>query len=239
MQTLPTQVIASPRPTAEQLHDPAQYTLVESFLIDNMMDFIRRELHMKPQSSPNPSKKPTGITVLKLLVMAAVGGVIGYELTSLLANKQTDFGWLGQIIPGFVGFFLLLPIHEFIHGLAFRYVGAPKVGYGYSLKSLMVYAYCQAFPLTLRELAFVAVMPFLVITSGLLIGLVFWPAYTAFLVSVLVFHTTGCIGDLALILFWRKNKTRLMYTYDDVENKRMTYFFEKNGNAVTRNLAEP
>ncbi len=134
---------------------------------------------------------------------------------------------LGQIGVAFAGFFVLLPIHEFIHGLAFKRIGALKVGYGYSLKSLIVYAYSQNFLTTTREVAFVAVMPFLIITAGLVTGWILLPAYPVFWGFSLVIHTLGCVGDFVLINYHRKNRHRTIYTYDDVENERKTYFFEE------------
>ena len=91
----------------------------------------------------------------------------------------------------------------------------------------MVYAYSQNFPATMREVAIVAGMPFLVITTGLIIGWVVLPAYPVFWGFSLLMHTLGCLGDFALIMYHRKNRYRTIYTYDDMEGERKTYFFEE------------
>lgn len=216
------------RPTVDELHDSGRYRLIESFRIDDMNQFILRELGTKPPAQ-QPGKR-TWRDWLMLLAIAVVGGVLGFfTATGLLkgVGKPSLVLLLGQFGAALLGLFVLLPLHEFIHGLAFKRVGAPKVGYGYSVKSLIVYAYSQNFPTTLREVAFVAVMPFLVITSALLIGWLLLPAYKVFWVLLLLIHTSACIGDFALIRYWYKNRPRTIYTYDDVEDQRMTYFFER------------
>lgn len=215
------------RPTIHELHNSGRYVLIESFSIDEMNQFIRRELGITAPSTPQ-SRQPIGKKLLLALIMAVFGGIVGYWGASILKN-QTDEGPSGlwQLGAGVVCLFILLPIHEFIHGLAFKYVGAPKVGYGYSLKSLIIYAYSQLFPTTMREVAFVAVMPFVVITSGLVIGWVGWPEYRIVWAILLVMHTSACIGDFVLINYYRKNRHRTIYTYDDIEVERRSYFFEE------------
>ncbi len=93
----------------------------------------------------------------------------------------------------------------------------------------MVYAYAQHFVMTLRELALVAVMPFLLITSALVLAWLVRPAYGTVWGTLLLLHTLGCVGDFALIRYYYKNRRRTMYTYDDVEGERRSYFFEANG----------
>lgn len=215
------------RPTVGQLHHSGRYVLIDSFKIDEMNQFLTRELGMAPKAG-QPSGKRTWQSWLVIVVMLLVGGLVGYVGGSAFASSgpQTNASsYLWQLGAGVLGLFLLLPVHEFIHGLVFKWLGAPKVGYGYSLKSMMVYAYSQNFPTTMREVALVAIMPFLVITSALLVGWTIWPQYTVFWVTLILIHTSACIGDFVLINYHRKNRHRTIYTYDDVEGERKSYFF--------------
>lgn len=216
------------RPTVDELHHSGRYRLIESVKIDEMNQFIMRELGTKP-AAQQPGLR-SWKDYLKLLIFGSVGGSVGFFCTYFLfkdADKVSGQSILWQLVAAVVGLFVLLPIHEFIHGLAFKRIGAPKVGYGYSLKSLIVYAYSQNFPTTMREVAFVAVMPFSVITTGLIVGWIVLPTYSVFWAVLLIIHTTACIGDFVLINYWRKNRPRIIYTYDDVEGERMSYFFEE------------
>jgi cellulose synthase/poly-beta-1,6-N-acetylglucosamine synthase-like glycosyltransferase len=216
------------RPTLDELHQSDRYRLLESFPIDEMMAFVQRELNIKPKQPEKPISRSTRF--LRLGTMMLLSGLFGYVLAySLLSgvDKQTIASGFWQLGAGFMAFFLILPIHEFIHGLAFKRLGAPRVGYGWAPKSLMVYAYSQNFPATMREVAFVAIMPFLVITTALLVGWVVWPSYSVFWITLLLVHTGGCLGDFALINYWYKNRHRVIYTYDDVEGEKRSYFFEQ------------
>lgn len=216
------------RPTIEQLHQSDRYRLIESFSIDEMLAFVQREMKLDRKPAAHPAQ-PSPRSLLRLAAVTLFSGLLGYTLAHWLlasVDKQAIRSGFEQAGVGFVAFFPLLPVHEFIHGLAYRRVGAPNVGYGYSVKSLMVYAYSQKFPTTLREMAFVAVMPFLLISAALLVGWLLWPACPVFWVTLLVVHTSGCIGDFVLINYWYKNRRRLIYTYDDVEGERRSYFFE-------------
>lgn len=219
------------RPTVDQLHSSGHYRLIESFAIDEMNQFVLRELGVAPKADPQFQKRGSQ-RWLVLLGLALIGGVMGYVGGSLLKDQPKGGGiesLLWQIGAAFIGFFIVLPIHEFIHGLTFKRIGAPKVGYGYSLKSMMVYAYSQNFPTTMREVAVVAVMPFLVITLGLIIGWILLTGYPLFWAILLLIHTSACIGDFVLINYHRKNRYRTIYTYDDMEGERRSYFFEQTG----------
>ncbi|GAB3889800.1 DUF3267 domain-containing protein [Spirosoma agri] len=213
------------RPTVEQLHQSGHYELIESFSIDEMNQFLLRELGMKPTSAQQPRKR-TWKSWLALIGIGFLGGLVGYLISASSANWLVKgLSIVGQIGVGGVAFFLVLPLHEFIHGLAFKRVGAPTVRYGGSLKNGMVYAYSQLFPATMGEVAFVAVMPFLVITTMGVVGLILWPFYAVSFIVLLLIHTAGCIGDFVLIRYYLKNRHRTIYTYDDVDVERRSYFF--------------
>lgn len=214
------------RPTVDQLHTSGRYLLLESFKIDEMSRFLMRELGMATRPAPEPQKARARNWIF-VIGMAVAGGLLGYAGGKLLKGNANVDSFLWQAGAGVLALFLILPIHEFIHGLTFKRIGAPKVGYGYSLKSMMVYAYCQKFPTTMREVAFVAVMPFVLITIALIIAWSVWPMYSVFWVMLLLLHTSGCIGDFVLINYYFKNRHRIVYTYDDIDDEQMTYFFEE------------
>jgi|GEM_PF-922546 len=224
------------RPTVDQLHQSGRYRLLESFHIDEMTQFIFRELGMKP-----PQEQPRRLTlrsVLVFLAMGAAGGVVGYSLASAVGKSEDGSSDVWQLLAAIPFLFGLLVVHEGIHALVFRLLGAQDVGFGYSRKALMVYAYSQRFVMRLPENALVAVMPFLVITAGLVAGILAFPAYRLLLAFSLLLHTFGCLGDFALIRHWWKNRHRPMYTYDDLEEKR-TYFFEESPQALVQSSRPP
>lgn len=208
------------KPRIADFQDVSRFHLVESFSVDDMKVFLLRELGLNPSAE----KKPARLTVksaLFFLSMAGFGGIFGF----LLAKTAGTVPWW-HIPAALAGLLVLLPIHEGIHALVFKVLGAPEVGFGYSIKSLIVYAYAQRFVMTLRENALVAVMPFLVITTALVLAWIAWPSWGVIWGMVLLMHTLACIGDYVLVRYSIKNRHRTMFTYDDLDERR-SYFYER------------
>lgn len=219
------------RPSIQSLHNSEEYSFVESFTIDEMPQFLAREAGFKtqPAMADQPAKRVASKWIV-IGILLILGGVVGSLMGSLAKSDAPEpllhLGW--QLVIGVVGLFLIvLPIHEIIHALFFKLLGAKNVGFGYSKKGLMVYAYAQRFVMTLRENALVAAMPFLLITLLISVCWVLVPGLKVIWIVILLFHTLGCMGDFILILHAWKNRKEAMYTYDDLSEKR-TYFFERH-----------
>lgn len=217
------------RPSVQSLRDSGKYRFVESFTIDEMPQFLAREAGFVQLPGTEQSRKkatPKWLSITMLLVFgAASGALLGFLIKSGVSVPLVPV--MGQMALGVVGLFLIvLPLHESIHALFFKILGAQKVGFGYSKKGMMVYAYAQRFVMTLRENALVAAMPFILITLALINLLMYLPGLKGAWIILLLLHTLGCIGDFILILHAWKNRKKVMYTYDDLSEKR-TYFFEK------------
>ncbi len=213
------------RPTTEELHDESKFRLIQSFHVDDTMKFLMGQLNAN--DTDKKTNKWIGRFFGALIILSL--GYLGYEFGKILATKGGDSSLksISQLLYGFlIMMFVVLPIHELIHGLTFKYFKAPKVGYGVSLKAGMVYAYAQKFPISMSELKVLAMMPFLILTSIFLILLVLMPQYQVVIVSILVLHTLACIGDFALTRYAFINQNRAIYSYDDLENEKKTYFFE-------------
>ena len=224
------------RPLIDALHNSGEYQLVESFTIDEMTQFLVREGGLQATNSGKLAKNKASFWFM-MAGLLCFGGAIGWMVGAAISGpvgaafeNSADLQWLGagwQLGLGMLAFFLIvLPLHEVIHAAFFKLLGAPKVGFGYSKKGLMVYAYAQRFVMQLRENALVAAMPFVLITLLLVILLIFVPQLQFLWLLILVFHTLGCMGDFILIKHAWKNRRKNMLTYDDLEEKR-TYFFEK------------
>ncbi|WP_247233496.1 DUF3267 domain-containing protein [Telluribacter sp. SYSU D00476] len=215
------------KPSIQDLYESDRYRLVESFSIDEMAEFLAREAHTSRLSRTQSRRSKGYGLVLILMASIGVGGVIGWLVGTMLKAGEFIMSPLWQVALAFVLFFaVVLPVHEAIHALVFKYLGARKVGFGHSLKSLMVYSYAQRFVMTLRENALVAAMPFIVISSLLIILLAAVPGLRILWFLLLILHSVGCLGDFMLIRYSYRNQDRLMYTYDDLDERR-TYFFEE------------
>ncbi|NJK97602.1 MAG: DUF3267 domain-containing protein [Bacteroidales bacterium] len=134
--------------------------------------------------------------------------------------------WFG--LAGFISSFtILVPLHELLHGLAFRIFGARKLKYGKDLKQMMFYVTVDHFVLNRKEFSVLALMPFIGVTIILLLLEFLLPdKYIWFCLSAIFWHATMCVGDFSMLAFYEKNKHIDMFTYDDADNK-ITFFYQK------------
>ncbi len=150
---------------------------------------------------------------------------IGYALHYLLTHNLSFDEVTKSLGLGFTMFFAFLPIHEGIHGLAYKLMGAPQISFGGDWRKLIFYAVADKFVIGNRKFLFVALTPFVLINAALLILIMSFPSYTLLFSFTLIFHTAGCFGDFSLISFMHLHRNRNILTMDSVsENK--TYFFE-------------
>lgn len=185
--------------------------IIAEFEYDKMIPFLR------------PQLKPVLIwgflywliNLIPIALFIFISWTQGITLDSLLTN----FGL------GFWTFFALLPIHELIHAAAYKIVGAPTIGFGADLKKLVFYATADQFMVDRKKFLFVALAPFVIITTALIISLFFF-SYPSNLVilSALILHTGGCFGDFALVSFMHQHRDKNIFTMDDVKAKK-AYFF--------------
>lgn len=124
-------------------------------------------------------------------------------------------------------FTIMIPIHELIHGITYKLVGAPKVSYGGSFKKFVFYAAADKFVIGRRNFKMVALAPFVIVTSIAILSLLFvGPYYKWISLGIIFAHTALCGGDFGMISFFEKNREKELYTYDDIAAK-ISYFYEK------------
>lgn len=128
---------------------------------------------------------------------------------------------------GLTAALLLLPLHEYLHALAYRAMGATKTSYDFNLKKFYFMALADRFVADRREFTVVALAPVTVISALLVIVMCFVPTdFQLMALGTLLAHTAMCSGDFALLSFFASHPDKEIVTYDDVPN-RMTYFFAK------------
>lgn len=123
--------------------------------------------------------------------------------------------------------FTLVPLHEYIHVLAYKWQGAQNTSYAYNLKKFYFMALADRFVANRKEFQFVALAPFVVISSLLtfLFFLLNGPLSLTVL-STLWIHTAMCSGDFGLLSYFDYHKDKSLVTFDDVE-KKISYFYAK------------
>jgi Putative zincin peptidase len=209
------------RPTLEDIKNETKFRKVADFHVDDTMKFLMNPDEFGKPISEIPSKKSTAIAkAIYVLFSIVLGFFLG---TAIISGGISAL----QLLLWFLVFmFIVLPIHEGIHALVFKAFKANDVGFGIAPKAGMVYAYAQNFPITMKELIKVAIMPFGVITPILIFGLYAFPGYFSMFLFLLIIHTIACMGDFALVKYGYKNRNKNIYTYDDIRNEKRTYYLE-------------
>lgn len=129
---------------------------------------------------------------------------------------------------GFIIFpILLIPVHEFMHVLAFWFTGAKRIRAGADLKQYIFYVTAHRHVIKAGQFKFVALVPFLIISFSIIALIIYLPGLWKWSLSILLFvHTTMCAGDFALLNFYHINRHRKIYSWDDADEK-IAYFYEE------------
>ncbi|WP_341834565.1 DUF3267 domain-containing protein [Chitinophaga pollutisoli] len=132
---------------------------------------------------------------------------------------------LGWLFLGVAAVILLIPFHELIHGLLFRYFGAKDVRYGVVWRKLMFYAVAHDFAVNYRQLLVIALGPYVVLSLGMVLAAVWLQGgWTVFFAGMYGFHTLCCVGDFGLCGYMHQFRQRGPVTFDDAD-ARISYFY--------------
>ena len=121
-------------------------------------------------------------------------------------------------------FIPLIPFHELVHGLAYKYFGATDVRYHAMLSKLMFYAVAHGFVVDEKEFTIVAIAPFVAINLISLAIFLTFPGQLLFALFIILINLTTCSGDFALLNYVWHNRWKKVYTYDDDDNQ-VSYFY--------------
>lgn len=159
-------------------------------------------------------------------------GLVGFSLACLgFFSVQTYIKenpiYLYQfcLALGFCFSFMII-IHELIHALAYKLVGAKKVYFGMKLSKFMFYAACDQQHFNGVQFRFVALAPFVCITTLCLAGIAVSPHYFFMFLIVMAIHTLCCSGDFAMLNYIQQYDLKKVFTYD-LKAEKTTYFYLK------------
>ena len=198
----------------------SNYKLIESINLDHdVLPFIQRHLFVWNR-----------VTVVYLLSTLLL-------LAGLVASSITNWSNIGGIIPflirlaiGFIALpILVIPIHEGIHGLVYKLLGAKQVRYTADLKRFIFTAQANNFVVNKSEFYWLAFSPFLVVTIFGLLTIWVFPTYADIIIAFLFAHSTMCAGDFGLASYFFIHRKKAPVTYDNFEDNR-AYFFGQTTN---------
>ena len=172
--------------------------------------------------------KRTPFSIMYMVSNLVAFGSAGYFLLSYYKlGVFTISEGFTHVAYGLAIAFALLPIHEYIHVLAYKSQGAKHTSYDANLKKFYFLAVADRFVANKREFQIVALAPFVVISTSLLVlFFLTTPLWTMTVLGVFLTHTAFCSGDFGLLSYFAFNKDKQVVTYDDKAN-RVSYFYGK------------
>ena len=136
---------------------------------------------------------------------------------------------IGYLSYGVLLAFLLIPLHEYLHLLAYKYFGAKETSLAADWKKFYFMAIAHKFVATQKAFIIIAICPFVVISSLLIVAsLVVAMPYQLTFASCLLMHTAMCSGDFGLLSYCTHTNNKSLVTYDDAVEK-ISYFYIKKG----------
>lgn len=195
----------------------AGYRPLESFdYRTELVAFVQRSL-----------KQYTPVTVAYIVVSLVLLAGVGLRAGFLIGGGWEKERVFGQVAYGFALPFVLVPLHEWLHGWAYRRLGAPRICYEANWRHFHFVALADRFVVGGREFWLVAFTPFLVITAVFL-GLAAFvpPLWALTLWTAALVHAALCGGDFGLASYFWENRRRDVVTYDDVAGQRV-HFYER------------
>jgi hypothetical protein len=193
------------------------YVLLDQLDHKELIPFVRTYLKKRTPSS-------IFFNVFNIIIVA----IIVFCFLIYHGNEQFSIGrGLMYFCNGIGLAFLLIPLHEYIHVLAYKSQGALHTSYDAHLKKFYFLAIADQFVANKKEFRIVALVPFVEISTLLIVGCFFTnPYYTLLLLGTLLTHTACCSGDFGLLSYFDFHHDKEIVTYDDKE-KKMSYFFWK------------
>jgi len=148
-----------------------------------------------------------GLAALVLLITLVVRSAAGLLVAASLACAGMVGAWI-----------VLLPVHESLHAVVYRILGARDVKVVYQLARLAAFCIADRAVVGGRRFLLITIAP-VVVLNALLVGGV---AMTAgipriVLAGALLLHLGACSGDLALVQFLWIHRASQVWTWDDHE----------------------
>ena len=207
---------SSIKPDVETLQNDPGYILLLELDFNNLIPFVLKNIRKK--SLITFFYAGINLAMLTFIFWYLIQEIIGAEMVW----KQI----LGQSITGILtGTILIIPVHELIHGLVYRLLGAKKIQFGADMQQFIFFVTADRFPVSANQLFLLALSPFLVINSITILLLLFWmPNLLLFAALFLLSHNIMCIGDFAVVNYVMQEKGRV-YNFD-VISERKSYFYK-------------
>jgi hypothetical protein len=175
-------------------------------------------------------KKPTLFSILYYLANIICFALVGYLFAIRINSSDYDVGdRFTHFSYGLALAFVLLPLHEYIHVVAYKSQGAKNTSYDANFRKFYFMALADKFVANEKEFRVIALAPFVFISSSLILLLFLVDGnWNLTIAGTLLTHTAMCSGDFGLLSYFEFHKDKDVVTYDDISNG-VSYFYAKTG----------
>jgi hypothetical protein len=189
------------------------YTLEHRDLIPFVSEYIRKKNFVA-----------FAFILLNILFLFAF---LGTSVYYVYIDSVTIGGVILWFFIGLASTVPLIPLHEWLHALAYKICGANEISIDAHWKKFYITATADGFVMNRKQFFFVALMPFVTITfAGFWLYFISPPQIQIMICSAIVVHSTMCIGDFALMSYFAEQKGKDVLTYDE-KSSGHSYFFTK------------
>lgn len=200
----------------EDLEDQCRYRQILKIPYDELVNFVLDYIRRKSAIMVFFWSACIAFLGIALFVRINIAGYFPFRNIFL-------HSCLGLVV--FPGLSILL--HELLHIIPYYLTGARNIRVGMDLKQYMFYVTAHRYVANKNQFRFVALVPFLVLSTGLLFLVLFLPGLWKWSFSLFLFvHATMCAGDFAMLNYYALHRGKKIYTWDDFDTKT-AYFYEE------------
>lgn len=207
--------------TYDDLLANGEYSEIASVNHTDIKDFIVAELVKQPLWA-------------RVANMYQIAGLLAFMLGTFKAfmpyfiQRETSYLWwlLGGIV---FTFSFLIVIHELIHALAYKYVGAKYLSFGMNIRKFLFYVQADKEVLNYQQFRIVALAPAVLVAVGSILAMAILYQHEAFyfFIPIFAFHSLFCSGDFGLLSFFSNRCDQDIVTFD-IKAEGKTYFYAKS-----------
>ncbi|MCK5134435.1 MAG: DUF3267 domain-containing protein [Bacteroidales bacterium] len=206
------------RPDVNKLKNDPSYRQILELDFNDMIPFVLYNIRKK--SFFSLIYAGINIAMLVFIALYIIWGIFGSQHTWSAVIKQSVAG----IVAGSI---LVIPIHELLHGLAYRFLGAKKIRFGADMQQFIFFVTADRYPVSGKELYFLALTPFVMINAATIVLIAAcFPQVILFPAFLLLSHNIMCIGDFAIVNYVHNHAHGRVFTFDETERKK-SYFYEE------------
>ncbi len=204
-------------PSIEELRNSDKYELIAQLNHQQIKEFVINQL--------SESGAIIKVYMIYQVVMILIGFFFFTRSIVLAFQSYTEPLYYSLAALVF-SFSLLIIIHELLHGIALKIIGAKKVNFGGYLKKFIFYAEADQFVINRKQFAFIALTPLFAVKLITLIGIIFLFNHSVFyfLIFVMSAHSLFCAGDIGLLSVFYKTRDSEIFTFD-VKEEKSSYFY--------------